>query len=82
MLKRARDGPARRAAPPQELCEGPAGRRPDRCHLPARLAPAGSATAPGAPGRTRPTLPGQDEPLADVVPLGVFDAREEAKNWW
>jgi len=21
-------------------------------------------------------------PLADVIPLGVFDAREEAKRWW
>ncbi|MFI9780434.1 hypothetical protein ACIHCV_38115 [Streptomyces sp. NPDC051956] len=23
-----------------------------------------------------------DEPIADVVPLKVFDAREEAKKWW
>ncbi len=23
-----------------------------------------------------------EQHLADVVPLGVFDAREEAKNWW
>ncbi len=23
-----------------------------------------------------------DGPLAEVIPLGVFDAREEAKKWW
>ncbi|GLW12625.1 hypothetical protein Misp01_77530 [Microtetraspora sp. NBRC 13810] len=23
-----------------------------------------------------------DEPLAEVIPLGVFDAHEEAKRWW
>ena len=23
-----------------------------------------------------------DGPLADVIPLGIFDAREEAKKWW
>jgi hypothetical protein len=23
-----------------------------------------------------------DSPLADVIPLGIFDAREEAKKWW
>jgi putative transposase len=24
----------------------------------------------------------QEQSLADVVPLAVFDARKEAKNWW
>ena len=50
----------------------------------ARPSPAGGTAASPA-GRQDP--PGTDEedddgPLADVIPLGVFDAAEEAKKWW
>jgi putative transposase len=39
------------------------------------------------PSPQRQTPPDWDEedddgPLAEVIPLGVFDAREEAKKWW
>jgi hypothetical protein len=26
--------------------------------------------------------PDPEEELAEIVPLAVFDAREEAKKWW
>lgn len=35
--------------------------------------PASTTEEPGEPGASR---------LADVIPLGVFNAREEAKRWW
>ena len=42
-------------------------------------APAGSGEPEGTAGKAA----GQPEDkLADVVPLGVFDAREEARRWW
>jgi putative transposase len=46
----------------------------------------GPATPPAEHGGTGQD-PGEDaadgdEDLADVVPLGIFDAREEARRWW
>jgi hypothetical protein len=43
------------------------------------------ASAAQPAGRQDPPEPddGEDDgPLADVIPLGIFDAREEAKKWW
>jgi hypothetical protein len=40
---------------------------------------AGSSAPEETPGESA----GQsDDKLADVVPLAVFDAREEARRWW
>ncbi|MFD0479949.1 hypothetical protein ACFQ0B_76285 [Nonomuraea thailandensis] len=38
---------------------------------------------PAAPATdTAPEQPAEeDEPLAEVIPLGIFDAHEEAKRW-
>jgi putative transposase len=47
--------------------------------------PPTTPTGPGAPVRgagPRPDPEPDEEPLAEVIPLAVFDAHEEAKRWW
>lgn len=70
----------------------PRGREERRDRKEAARARAESAAGPSVPasaaqpaGRQDPPEPddGEDDgPLADVIPLGIFDAREEAKKWW
>jgi hypothetical protein len=84
LLQRAHQGPGkpgrpgrkpaakdRRVAARTRATAQPAWPRPE--------APAGSGDPAAIPGEP----PGQPEDkLADVVPLAVFDAREEARRWW
>ena len=77
LLDRAGQGPPR----------GPEERRDRKAAARAR---AESAAGPSVPEEAlQPAVPpswdnGEDDdgPLADVIPLGIFDAREEAKKWW
>ena len=83
LLNRAEQGPADTARPVQGHPSG-RGAHP-RCQRrpcptpdppPAQRSRRSRAT-PAEPGRGRGPAP-----LADVIPLAVFDAREEAKRWW
>ena len=89
MLDKAEHGPE--LAPAQRRHEvatkptkaGPAGRCPHPGHGRAVLATARPRTP--NPTRSRSSMPaarGEDDGLAAVIPLAVFDAREEAKKWW
>jgi putative transposase len=79
LLDRAEQGPAK----------GPEERRDRKATARARAA---SAAGPSVPEEETPQPAGPpawddseedgDGPLADVIPLGIFDAREEAKKWW
>ena len=79
LLDRAEQGPAK----------GPEERRDRKATARAR---AESAAGPSVPEEETPQPawpPAWDDgeedgdgPLADVIPLGIFDAREEAKKWW
>jgi hypothetical protein len=78
LLGRAGQGPPK----------GPEERRDRKAAARAR---AESAAGPSVPEEApQPAGPpawddGEDDgdgPLADVIPLGIFDAREEAKKWW
>jgi putative transposase len=79
LLDRAEQGPAK----------GPEERRDRKATARAR---AESAAGPSVPEEETPQPAGPpawddgeedgDGPLADVIPLGIFDAREEAKKWW
>jgi len=79
LLDRAEQGPAK----------GPEERRDRKAAARAR---AESAAGPSVPEEETPQPAGPpawddgeedgDGPLADVIPLGIFDAREEAKKWW
>lgn len=67
----------------------PKGREERRDRKAAARARAESAAGPSVPQETPPPAgppdreDGEDDgPLADVIPLGIFDAREEAKKWW
>ncbi len=84
LLQRAHQGPARAGRKPTakdrkvvartKATAQPAWPRPEP---PATPADSGEPVGPSAGS------PGQDgDKLADVVPLAVFDAREEAKRWW
>ena len=78
LLDRAGQGPPK----------GPEERRNRRAAARARAESAAGPSVPEeeAPQPARP--PARDDggdddgPLADVIPLGIFDAREEAKTWW
>ena len=77
LLDRAGQGPPK----------GPEERRDRKAAARAR---AEAAAGPSVPEEEAPKLAGSpawddgedDGPLADVIPLGIFDAREEAKKWW
>lgn len=79
LLDKAEQGPAR----------GKEGRRDRKAGARARAVSAAgpSLTEPArAQGQQPPPSWDDDEvddgPMAEVIPLGVFDAREEAKKWW
>jgi len=78
LLDRAGQGPPK----------GPEERRNRRAAARARAESAAGPSVPEeeAPQPARPPArdDGDDDdgPLADVIPLGIFDAREEAKKWW
>ena len=79
LLDRAGQGPGR----------GEAGRRDRKAGGRARAVAAAGPSLPGpGPGMGQQSpLPrdddeGDDGHLSEVIPLGVYDAREEAKRWW
>ena len=80
LLDKAERGPAR----------GREERRDRKAAARARAAAAAGPSVPEEaaqpPGQQVPPAwdDGEDDdgPLADVIPLGIFDAREEAKKWW
>jgi putative transposase len=79
LLDKAGQGPGR----------GREGRRDRKAGGRARAVSAAGPSLPEEPvlPRERQPPPAWDEeyddvPLAEVIPLGVFDAREEAKKWW
>ena len=87
LLQRAHQGPGkpgrpgrkpaakdRRVAARTRATAPPAWPRPEP-----PAAPSGSGTEGTAPARPASQPEGK---LADVVPLAVFDAREEARRWW
>jgi putative transposase len=65
---------SRRVAARAKAAGQPAWPRPEPAMLPGESGEA--AQGPGEPETA------SGEALADVVPLGVFDAREEARKWW
>ena len=77
LLDKAGQGPGREGSWP-----GPEGGRPGQGGSRRRALPAGG-TLP-SPQRQPPAWDEEEDdgPLAEVIPLGVFDAREEAKKWW
>ncbi|MGW7447602.1 hypothetical protein [Kitasatospora sp. NPDC054795] len=85
LLERAGQGPP----------EIPSPRRPRRRDRSAKVAARTEATGePAWPRPAPPALPDppdrpaaaplddEEEALADIVPLKIFDARREAKKWW
>jgi transposase InsO family protein len=76
LLDRAGQGPPK----------GPEERRDRKAAARARAESAAGPSVPEeAPQPAGPPAWDDDEddgPLADVIPLGIFDAREEAKKWW
>ena len=77
LLERAARGPA--AAP-----QGKRGKRDQRVAARTRAEPPSIPPAVPAPpaGAGLPQEAIADAELADVIPLGVFDARKEAQQWW
>ncbi|WP_431985433.1 Mu transposase C-terminal domain-containing protein [Streptomyces qinglanensis] len=47
-----------------------------------RPEPPAAEEAPSPAPDPAPEAAGENEEVAKVVPLGIFDAREEAKRWW
>jgi putative transposase len=79
LLDKAEQGPAR----------GKEARRNRKAGARARAVSAAGPSLPEepVPDARRQPPPAWDEeeddgPLAEVIPLGVFDAAEEAKKWW
>ncbi|MGW4731403.1 Mu transposase C-terminal domain-containing protein [Streptomyces shenzhenensis] len=91
LLDRAADGPEERPVR-RRKSSGRAAERRDRKvvgRTRATSQPAWPRPETPAPSQALPTEPAQgsdgadeSEELAKVVPLGIFDAREEAKRWW
>jgi putative transposase len=80
LLKRASDGPARDDPPagkPSSRDRRVAART--RATAAPTWPPSGSLTATADPA---PAETDDDAPVAEVVPLPVFDARQEAERWW
>jgi hypothetical protein len=83
LIQRAHDGPpgaSAEKAPPRRKR-----RRPNPLGRPANLDTSASpAQPPAEPAASEPEADQLDEdsPLADVVPLGIFDARKEAERRW
>jgi hypothetical protein len=80
LLDRAADGP-------QDTAGKPSGRRRKDRKVAARnrstSAPSWPRPAPADPAEEPPPETEEsEEGLADVVPLGIFDARKEAETWW
>jgi putative transposase len=87
LLDTASRGPASAGAPSSRKTTGRSRRVAAR--VKAAGQPAWPRPGPAAPPGTSGTGQGLGEPepapgeaLTDVVPLGVFDAREEARKWW
>ncbi|MFJ9855519.1 Mu transposase C-terminal domain-containing protein [Streptomyces sp. NPDC101150] len=87
LLERAGNGPE------QDAPAKPVRRRRSRgvkvaARTRATAQPAWPRPGPAEPAATQAACDGPepdedaDEPIADVVPLKVFDARKEAKKWW
>lgn len=79
MLERAGQGPERTPSAKRER------RVAARTRATSPSLPASATTGQPAEDRstsTTSTDDSDDELMAEVIPLGVFDAREEAKNWW
>jgi putative transposase len=73
LLDRAGHGPAK---------PGP-GKRDRRVAARTRATAAPSWPRPADDGEPRPAASeGEQDELAAVIPLAIFDAREEAKKWW
>ncbi|MFD6291036.1 hypothetical protein [Streptomyces sp. NPDC060205] len=91
LLDRAADGPEERPVR-RRKSSGRAAERRDRKvvgRTRATSQPAWPRPETPAPSQALPTEPAQgsdgadeSEELTKVVPLGIFDAREEAKRWW
>jgi hypothetical protein len=80
LLDRAADGP-------QDTAGKPSGRRRKDRKVAARTrstsAPSWPRPAPADPvEESSPETKESEDALADVVPLGIFDARKEAETWW
>ena len=88
LLRRAYHGPPDEAAEPQAPARSPARDRRvaarTRAGTAARARTGVTGDADPAAARDDLQTPGQDndEPLAKVIPLGIFDPFEEAKKPW
>ncbi|MEV8310724.1 Mu transposase C-terminal domain-containing protein [Streptomyces flavidovirens] len=91
LLDRAADGPDDRPAQQQRRKKRADERRDRKAAARTRATSTAAWPRPEPPGHEEPppdeTAPGSEEAeetekLAKVVPLGIFDAREEAKRWW
>ncbi|MYV95942.1 Mu transposase C-terminal domain-containing protein [Streptomyces sp. SID1034] len=85
LLERAGTGPIEEnQAPP--VRKRARGRRAERAAARTRATSDASWPRPAPPSASaqtgEPTDAADDEAVADVVPLRVFDARKEAKKWW
>lgn len=83
LLERAGDGPARGRGPGGKLS-----RRDQRVAARTRATAVPAWPRPDPPGQPQPAChedtagEAEDTPVAEVVPLPVFDARQEADRWW
>ncbi|KUN70019.1 integrase [Streptomyces canus] len=91
LLDRATDGPEERPAQRRKGKKGAAERRDRKVAARTRATSTAAWPRPEPPSREEPPLDetahapeeaDETEELAKVVPLGIFDAREEAKRWW
>ncbi len=89
LLDRATDGPEQQPARQRRGKSKPAQRRDRKVAARTRATsaptwprPAPLAAEPPPPAPAAPEAPDENEDLAEVVPLGIFDAREEAQRWW
>ena len=84
LLRRAHQGPDQR---PRRSPKASAKDRKVAARTKATAQPAWPRPEPPPPplpetGEPAQEVPEAEQGLAEVVPLGIFDAREEAKNWW
>jgi hypothetical protein len=69
------------AASSEVVYESPATTRATSTPTPP-TAPSSEPSTTAAAGHTEPDAVGQDEPLAKVIPLGIFDPFTEAQKRW
>ena len=87
LLQRAHQGPGKPGRPGREPATkdrrvAARTKATARAAWPRPAAPAGSAGGTGAGIHGGEPAGQSGDKLADVVPLGIFDAREEATRWW